>query len=482
MGSVSDVPGHARERPPDQMLTLRDSKHEKALVLATLAILVWLPLPLGSNRLWSAALLVVLVAGVMLARALAALRHPRSQRLRVPRVGWVLFGLLAAVQLWVVLQLWLGISVDQGATALRLVLGSAYSLLFLIVVDLFNDRRRLTLLLAVLTVSGVAQAFFGALMTLSGGADWLPFGLAELNHGVATGTFVNRNHLAGYLELTLACGVGLLMALRDGRSFRWYRLPELLSGPKAAIRLALVIMVIALVMTHSRMGNTAFFSSLILVGAVFVLSHRAHRVRNGLILVSLLLIDLLIISQYFGLERLADRLLQTQIEDRVVAGEVVRRENVSRDDVAIYAVPQFRERPLVGFGAGAFESSFQRFPGPDIPGHFDHAHNDYLEFAIELGLVGVAPLGLFVSLVLWQALRAILWRGSLYRNGVGLGAAMGSLALMIHSSADFNLQIPANAATFVVICALAVLATHHPSPARDPERARGRAAAPVMDG
>lgn len=50
---------------------------------------------------------------------------------------------------------------------------------------------------------------------------------------------------------------------------------------------------------------------------------------------------------------------------------------------------------------------------------------------------------------------------SLYRNGIGFGAAMGIIAVLSHATVDFDLQIPANAATFVVLCAIAVLANHH---------------------
>jgi peptidoglycan/LPS O-acetylase OafA/YrhL len=71
-----------------------------------------------------------------------------------------------------------------------------------------------------------------------------------------------------------------------------------------------------------------------------------------------------------------------------------------------------------------------------------------------------------VLLALWQALRELWRRQSTYRSGVGFGAAMGLMALLVHSSTDFNLQIPANAATFVVLGAIAVLAGHHRSPRR----------------
>lgn len=437
---------------------------DSVLIASTLALLLWLPVPLGSNRDWSAGLLIFMTALLTGLWCLSRIRTGGFD-VRVLKPAWPLALLLLLAQFWVAGQLLLGISRDVGASIQYLALGCAYLMLFILILGLFNTRRRLTLLLSVLVIGGTLQAFYGTLMTLSG-VEWLLAGTKEAYRGNATGTYVNRNHLAGYLEMTLACGIGLLLALRDGRPFRWRYVLELLEGPKTRLRIALVIMVIALVMTHSRMGNAAFFASLVVVGGLFTLINREHRLRNALILSSLVLIDVLVISQYFGLEKLKDRLLDTQIQDQVVDGEVVSRANELRDNIYQYALPQLAQHPLIGSGAGAFEATFQRYPGEEIRLNFDHAHNDYLQFAIEYGAIGLLPLALFVLGALYHAFRALWRRESWYRSGVGFGSAMGILALLIHSFTDFNLQIPANAATFVVVCAIAVLANHHRNPKR----------------
>lgn len=436
---------------------------ERTLIVSILFLLVWLPLPLGSNTDWAVGVFIFWVAATALAWAIAALRNPQAMRGRALKAALPMLGLLLLAQLWVAAQWLLGLTVDVAATFESLLLGLAYCLLFLLVCSLFDTRKRLTWLLATLVLSGTFQAFWGAAMTLSG-VEWLLVIPKTSYIGDATGTFVNRNHLAGYLELTLACGIGLLLALRDGRPFRWVNVLELLMGPKARLRLALVVMVIALVMTHSRMGNTAFFAALLLVGGLFVLLDREHRLRNSLILASIVVIDILVISQYFGLEKLKDRVLSTRIHDVVVDGEVVQQANEIRDDVFIYALPLLKDKPLTGQGAGSFEAVFPKYPGADIRLHFDHAHNDYLQFAIEHGLIGMLPLLGFVLLALWRALQAMWRRESLYRSGVGFGAAMGIVAIGVHSSTNFNLQIPANAATFVVVCAIALLANQHARP------------------
>lgn len=437
---------------------------ERALVLGISIFLLWLPLPEASVPTWAASITLFFVAILTLLWAVWVLGREAYFPKGLLRTALLMFCLLLLVQLWLCVQYFLYTN-DGSRTFFYALLGVGYSSVFLQVVTLFTTRKRLSFLVGVLVVSGTFQAFWGAAMTLSG-VNWLFFEPKVFGLSDATGTFVNRNHLAGYLEMTLACGVGLLLALRDGRSFHWRNIIELVLGPKAKLRLALVIMVIALVMTHSRMGNTAFFAALMLIGGIFVLRDKDNRLRNGLILASVVLLDVLIVSQYFGLERLKDRVLDTQLHDVVVAGEVVQQANEIRPEVFSAAIPLAQERLLVGQGAGSFEVVFPQYVTEKIKLHFDHAHNDYLQFIIEFGLIGFLPLVAFVLVALYCALSALWDQRSLYRSGLGVGVSIGIVSILIHSTTDFNLQIPANALTFVVLCAIGVLAKYHTSSRR----------------
>lgn len=428
---------------------------ERTLVAFTLMILIGLPLPVGSNRTWAVGLFALFIGVVAVLWAIGQWRGVFKQS-RALKPALPMLAMLLLCQAWVAVQWFAGITVDSGATVYALILGVGYSLLFLLIVSLFHTRKRLSLLLGALVVSGTLQAFYGTFMSLSG----LPGLLGAVSRD-ATGTFINRNSMAGYMELCLAAGIGLLLALRDTRPFSWKQLVELLMGPKARLRLALVIMVIALVMTHSRGGNASFFVGLLVVGSIFVLRSKQNRLRNILILASLVLIDVLVISQYFGLDQLKDRVMNTRLTDTVVDGEIVQKANEIRGDVFLYALPLAQDKPMTGQGAGSFEAVFPKYAGEDIRLHFDLAHNDYIQFAIEYGAIGFVPLALFVLLALYWAFKALWQQRSLYRGGVGFGAAMGIIALLAHATVDFNLQIPANAATFVVLCAVAVLANHH---------------------
>nr|MDT0252813.1 hypothetical protein [Endozoicomonas sp.] len=75
---------------------------------------------------------------------------------------------------------------------------------------------------------------------------------------------------------------------------------------------------------------------------------------------------------------------------------------------------------------------------------------------------------MMVLLSAWQAIQAMHLRRNTLMVGMGFAAFMGILAIMIHSSVDFNLQIPSNAAYFICMMALGWLARYLPTLAGAP--------------
>ena len=79
---------------------------------------------------------------------------------------------------------------------------------------------------------------------------------------------------------------------------------------------------------------------------------------------------------------------------------------------------------------------------------------------------GQAVRGCLMLAVLWafiSAIRAQINRKTALMRGIAFSATMAIIALAIHSTVDFNLQIPANAATFVVILALGQISLYQKS-------------------
>ena len=99
--------------------------------------------------------------------------------------------------------------------------------------------------------------------------------------------------------------------------------------------------------------------------------------------------------------------------------------------------------------------AFPRYRGGDLSSFFDYAHNDFVQFVAESGLIGGAVLFAIVAWSLVMALIAQFRRRDPLMRGLSFASIMGVTSILIHSSVDFNLQIPANAMLFMVLLAFA---------------------------
>lgn len=477
----------------------------KPFFIAYLAILVWAPLPFGSNRTWAFLVLCLAVFGVALALVSCQAGESRRQRFWQPlRHHRLVVCLFAGIPIWVSVQslalpsswvewlspraagLWLAsgqldafsISLHPEQTRRMALLSWALWVYFVLTLLLVNSMTRLRQLLGVILLSGVFQALFASFMTLS----QLELGFfmeKTTGRGVATGTFINRNHLAGFLELSLAAGVGLLVSsLRDSATLSWRgRLVNLLDdllSPKVRVRVYLAIMVIALILTRSRTGNTAFFLSLTGCGLLMLILQKRSTIGALALFGSLLVIDVLILGQWFGFEQVVERLEQTSLS----------RE--TRDEVVRDSLPLLRDYALTGTGAGTYAVTFPAYRSSDVNSFYDHAHNDYVELTATLGTIGALNLGALVVYCLLRSVRSLYRRRTALARGAAFASTMAIVSLGIHSTTDFNLQIPANALMMVVLLAVGQLAAtlkgHSPSPAADAPPRRRRSARGAVDG
>src|SRR5262249_41634650 len=142
---------------------------------------------------------------------------------------------------------WATISIEPHATRAALLKTLAYTSIFFLVLALANNRTRVLTLARVLVYSAVVDAIIAVLLHLES-ADGVYWGTPVAHSGSASWPFVNRNHLAGYLEMTLSVGIGLLIAgLSDRRAETWKafwkQTIEWILSPKMILRLALCILV-----------------------------------------------------------------------------------------------------------------------------------------------------------------------------------------------------------------------------------------------
>ena len=460
------------------------SSADRTIFVLFLLLLVWAPLPLGSNRPWASAILEV---GLLsLALAWAWLYGLGRVHLHAPfRRAWPATLLFACWLAWLAIQVVplpavllrmisstrarvpapyganavQTLSIDPNATVGFLLQACACVAAFYLTLALVHHRNRLKAIAVVIVAAGLIQALIASFMHL-GKVNYEVFFTGFSNVDNAHGTFVNRNHLAGYLEICLALGIGMMIAtLRGGSARTWRQILRDTAGwflsTRVLLRVSLVIMVIAMVMTRSRMGNAAFFTSMLIAGVIGLATSR-HATRSTVILlVSLIIIDIFVAGTWFGVENVIKRYEQTTLyrELQPTGGSVEERLEPS-----LYALNMMKDYPLTGSGGGTFYAAFPKYRPSSISVYFADAHNDYVQFATDTGVIGLGLLGLVVLSTFIVALRTLYERHDPLCRGIAFGATMGIIAIMIHSWVDFNLQIPANAITFIVLLALAWVA------------------------
>jgi O-antigen ligase len=190
------------------------------------------------------------------------------------------------------------------------------------------------------------------------------------------------------------------------------------------------------------MGNISFFVALSVAGVLALASGRHFSWRVAAFLGSLFLVDALILGNWVGFEKLAQRIQDTDVatEQRVASSE--------------YALDMAADFPWTGSGGGTFYGLFPNYQSEPLDGFHTHAHNDYLQFAAELGLPAALLLACFCVLGLWHGWRVQKDRHQPLYRGAGFAVVMSTVWLALHATADFNLQIPANALVFVILLSL----------------------------
>ncbi|MFH0933251.1 MAG: O-antigen ligase family protein [Nitrospirota bacterium] len=300
----------------------------------------------------------------------------------------------------------------------------AYLMVFSVAVFGIQDEARLYRMLKALAVFGFMVAVFGIIQHAAGNGKIYWF--RELTHGGSPfGPFVNRNHFAGFIGMIipLSLGVGLM-----SRSIE----------KKIMYAFFSITMAIALFFSLSRGGIVSFFAGMMVF--VFVVFGKTYSMRK-LVPVFLFILILASYLLYLGITPIIDRFLQTEVsnEQRLLAWQGV--------------LSAFTDYPFFGSGLGTFQYIFKIYKPEGLYLYWDHAHNDYLELLLEVGIVGAIIIAIFFFLGV-KAIVNAPWKGKeVYLNAAFLSSIT---TIAVHSVVDFNLHIPSNAIVFFLISGIAV--------------------------
>lgn len=478
---------------------------ERIVYWGLVSLLFLAPLPLGSVSPWAVSLIVMWVAalGAIWVLGWVAGQCPVGTQFYL---GYKALGLLALWAMLLTLQItpipsglaaWLSpganaahagvtqygsadpagwghfitLSLDAAATRgqhlLTLALTGYFALLCLVIVR----TSRLKHFVLMMVTSGIVYAVL-ALYAHFTGANYLLFH-EEVAHTVAKGPFSNRNHFSAYLEICLACGAGLIVAdftpaqLTTGNQrLRWVL--GLLLSAKARMRLMLIVMVIALILTRSRMGNAAFFTALIAGGFVALVFLRARWKTLLLFFGSMIILDLVVIGSWIGVEQVLKRMQDTALTVETKRVESLQADSIEdRTGPGISALASARTFPWFGTGAGTFAAIYPQHKQPYFANTIHHAFNDYIEFFVESGGLGAFLLFTLLLSAYVAVLRTLRHSTHVVRRGLALGAFIGMLSLTIHALVEYAFQIPAVALQFTALLAVAFLSQDRVRDARE---------------
>lgn len=411
-------------------------------------ILIWAPIPVGSNRPWAWSLLELMIGVVFL------LHLANSWRSHGPALWQRWFNTLLLPIIVLQLYLWLQMtgylpfiqSVDPKQTEIMLIKGLFFLMWLQLVCTYTNTAFRLRMLVLMVVLSGFIQAFYGSVLNLAEVTNSPLFSVNE--GGRARGSFVYQNHFANYLAICLSMALGLLISELSSQPPQWQLrvllrdfVTSLLSS-KLMLRLAIIVMVIGLVLSRSRMGNAAFFSSLALVSLLALFIYKRPPALLKPLVISILLLDMVIIGSMFGLEKLQQRLVETSFASE------------ARDEVVIDSLPILQQYGWQGTGGSTFYTVFPGYQPQLYSGFYDHAHNDYLQFAIEVGIPMTLLLGAMLLWSLWQNVQVMRQSDHKLHRGLAFGCAMATVHMLIHCTVDFNLQAPATAMLYLTTLAI----------------------------
>lgn len=394
----------------------------------TIALLVFGPLAFGAVEPWSMFILHMGAVATFCLWILCKATGPRPQ-LELQAIHLPPF-VFACV---VIGQVVLGGSVYRHETVTQFMNFVAYGLVFLVATDIFRNEREVRMLCLTLAVLGFALALLGSVQefTSSGKLYWVRsprFG------GPIFGPYVNRNHYAGVMELLFP------FALMG--SFK----PSLTGSKRAMLGFAALLMISTVFLCGSRGGFIAVVLQIFFTGVMLL--RRSRHV--GLVLA---LAVVFVLSAAFGTWLGSDRLIG-QMGD--VPSQIQAERTGGRIQLAKDSLLMFTRRPLTGWGLGTFPVIYPKFRTFVTDLYVNEAHNDFVQLLVETGIVGFSvAIGLLVIVFrrgLMQIRDAVF--GS-WRTVAISASVIGVVGLSVHSLFDFNLQIPANALLFYVLCAIA---------------------------
>ena len=408
----------------------RFSVLDSFLFYGTFGVLLLGPLAFGAVEAWAIFLLEMAATLLLL---LWTARQLLSGRLQIT---WnPLFAPMLAFSGILAVQIALRTSAYRYATANSALIYVVYGILSFLAVQSLQRSSQVKAVAWIFSIFGSTLAVFSIVQGIAenGKLYWLRtprFG------GWIYGPYVSHNHYAGLMEMLFPIALVLALTRHLRRDVKY--LPVL----------AAVLMASTIFLCGSRGGMIAFVVQLATLG--FIMKARKNRAT---LTAPVVLVGIAALVLWAGGAGFMTRVASIHSEARNELNTGLRL-RIYRDGLRM-----FTYKPVLGWGLGTFPTVYPQFRSFYTNKFVNHAHNDYVQLLVETGLAGAIVMVWFLASLYRSGWRKLgNWQEDL-NGAVALAALMGCTGILVHGLLDSNLQVPANAALFYTLAAIATANT-----------------------
>jgi O-antigen ligase/tetratricopeptide (TPR) repeat protein len=348
---------------------------------------------------------------------------------------------------------WMPLTLNRRETLSEFFRYAAYAAFYIAGIQLLTGKRILERTVYILAGFTTLFALFAILQhfTTNGKMLWV---VAVPNRSFF-GTYVNRNHYAGFIGMLFPVVVSLFLCMKPAVCYTTLRerIVEFFSQFRSNIYVLLgfssLLIAVSLFLCCSRGGIVSMCIALSFLGGL--LAFRIRNLKAGLTLCVLFLLILFSVG-WFGWDPIFNRFKGI----RDTSGEIKEgRLSIWQDSRGI--VDDF---PVTGTGFGSFDTIFPAYGRSPEGITFTYSHNDYIELAVDGGIIACLLAGWFLLAVLSRSVRLFLKRHDPFSIYLCGGCYAGVLSILLHSFADYNLRVGANGLIFFGLLGLMVSTAH----------------------
>ena len=310
-------------------------------------------------------------------------------------------------------------------------------------------KQRLVCLELPHRLAGIA---LGAMQVASASAGISPWYLYEdTSIGRAVGFFANADHMGTLLLVTIPFLAAVVAAGKSASMQRYSALVAVMAG-------VAIVILIGLALNGSLVGYGLALP--VIAASALIVIPQHSRIQPWVLGGALLLLVAATVT------------LETTPIGAGTIGEHASSALQSRADLLATTTRAARDFMPFGSGLGSFQSVYPLYerPAQVTTEYVVHAHNDYAEIALELGVAGIILMLLF--LVWWLVAVWRAWKSAEARP-YARAASIASAAVLVHSIVDFPLRTAAISACFGICLAL-LADSSSPPPVEEKQLRRSR--------